>query len=269
MNAHALLMLSSITDADGTARGRVVVSGSHGGLYPGYLASKAGLRAVILNNAGGGLENAGIAGIQALDTVAMAAAAVAHDTARIGDAADMMARGVIAFANDAAQVLGIRPGMSCADAADLLMDRATAPTGTLPKVDEGRRTLTAPHGPDIVLADSASLIGPGDDGAIIITGSHGGLVGGDPARALKAAATLGVFNDAGGGIDDAGMTRLPALDNRDIPAVTVAHTSARIGDAASAWETGVISQANHAASAIDARPGTALKTWINTAFSDD
>ena len=267
--ARTPLLYPSITDCDSHAQGRVVVSGSHGGLYPGYLASKAGLRAVGLNDAGGGLENAGIAGIQALDAVAMAAAAVAHDTARIGDAADMMARGIIAFANDAAQVLGIRPGMACADAADLLIDRATAPAGTLPKVDEGRRALPNAKAPDIVLADSASLIGPGDDGAIIITGSHGGLVGGDPARALKAAAVLGVFNDAGGGIDDAGMTRLPALDGRDIPAVTVAHTSARIGDAASAWETGMISHTNRAASAIGAKPGISLKAWINTAFSND
>jgi len=83
---------------------------------------------------------------------------------------------------------------------------------------------------------------------------------------LKAAASLAVFNDAGGGIEDAGLTRLPALDARAIPAVTVAHTSARIGDAVSAWETGVISHANATAAALRARPGASLRDWIGVAF---
>ncbi|HBT42318.1 MAG TPA: hypothetical protein DEB21_09960, partial [Rhodospirillaceae bacterium] len=97
-----LLLLPSITDADADHRGRVVVSGSHGGLYPGYLAAKAGLRAVVLNDAGGGLGNAGVAGIHALDQTGMAAAAVFHQSARIGDAGDMLARGVISTMNAAA-----------------------------------------------------------------------------------------------------------------------------------------------------------------------
>ncbi|MEP5717652.1 MAG: hypothetical protein ABJN37_04640, partial [Alphaproteobacteria bacterium] len=98
------------------------------------------------------------------------------------------------------------------------------------------------------------------------TGPPGGLGGGDPARALKPAPALAVFNDAGGGIEDAGLTRLPALDARTIPAVTVAHTSARVGDAASAWETGVISHANAAAAALGARSGDRLRDWIGEAF---
>lgn len=260
-----LLLLPSITDADAGHRGRVVVSGSHGGLYPGYLAAKAGLRAVILNDAGGGLESAGTAGIHALDQAGMAAAAVSHLSARIGDARDMMARGVISTANAAAAGLGVTVGMPCAEAARCLAE-APVPTAPLPPVDEARRIMTRNGGPDVVLADSASLIGVEDRGRIVITGSHGGLVGGDPARALKAAAALAVFNDAGGGIEDAGLTRLPALDARAIPAVTVAHSSARIGDAASAWETGVISRANGAATALGAQPGATLRDWINKAF---
>ncbi|MEQ9575068.1 MAG: hypothetical protein RLN77_05755, partial [Rhodospirillales bacterium] len=91
--------------------------------------------------------------------------------------------------------------------------------------------------------------------------SHGGLVGGDPARALKTNAAVAVFNDAGGGIDGAGLTRLPALDARAIPAVTVGHASARIGDAASAWGAGVITHANAAAQALGAKPGDRLQDW--------
>jgi hypothetical protein len=260
-----LLLLASITDVDATHRGRVVVSGSHGGLYPGYLAAKAGLRAVVLNDAGGGLDGAGVAGIHALDQIGMAAAAVSHLSARIGDADDMRARGVISTMNAAAADLGVTARMTCAEAAERLA-RAIVPAAGLPPVDEGRRVIARNGGADVVLADSASLVGAEDVGRIVITGSHGGLVGGDPARALKAAASLAAFNDAGGGIEDAGVTRLPALDARAIPAVTVAHVSARIGDAVSAWETGVISHANAAAAALGARPGVSLRDWVGVAF---
>ncbi|UTW52910.1 hypothetical protein KFF05_06000 [bacterium SCSIO 12827] len=258
-------LLPSITDVDAAHQGRVVVSGSHGGLYPGYLAAKAGLRAVVLNDAGGGLDGAGVAGIHALDQAGMAAAAVSHLSARIGDAGDMMARGVVATVNTAANNLGIAVGMTCAEAAQRLAG-APVSAATLPPVDEARRVITQDGGPDVVLVDSASLVGAEDRGRIVITASHGGLVGGDPARALKTAAALAVFNDAGSGIEDAGLTRLPALDTRGIPAVTVAHTSARIGDAASAWETGVISHANAAAAALGARAGNRLRDWIGEAF---
>ena len=69
-----------------------------------------------------------------------------------------------------------------------------------------------------------------DEGEIVVTGSHGGLIGADPKRALKANARLAVFNDAGVGCDEAGITRLAVLDDRGVAAVTVAHTSAKIGD---------------------------------------
>ncbi|MEQ9682022.1 MAG: hypothetical protein RLO49_04880 [Rhodospirillales bacterium] len=260
-----ILLLPSITDIDAAHRGRVVISGSHGGLYPGYLAAKAGLRAVILNDAGGGLDDAGVAGIHALDQTGMAAAAVSHLSARIGDAGDMRARGVISTVNKAAAGLGVAVGMPCAEAAGRLA-QAIIPTTALPPIDEARRVIARDGSPDVVLADSASLIGAGDAGHFIITGSHGGLVGGDPARALKTNAAVAVFNDAGGGIDGAGLTRLPALDARAIPAVTVGHASARIGDAASAWGAGVITHANAAAQALGAKPGDRLQDWLAKAL---
>ncbi|MBV8777342.1 MAG: hypothetical protein JO258_09120 [Alphaproteobacteria bacterium] len=67
--------------------------------------------------------------------------------------------------------------------------------------------------------------------AIVVTGSHGGLLGGKPETALKYDVAGALYNDAGLGIDEAGVSRLPALDRRGIPAATVAASSARIGDA--------------------------------------
>src|SRR5258706_15796406 len=72
--------------------GTVLVGASHGGIYAANLAARAGLRAVILNDAGIGKDEAGIAGLAYLDRYGMAAATVSHDSAPIGDGADMLAR---------------------------------------------------------------------------------------------------------------------------------------------------------------------------------
>ena len=96
----------------------------------------------------------------------------------------------------------------------------------------------------IVLINSASLIGPEDAGQIIVTASHGALVGGNAAMALRVDAFAAVFSDAGVGMDGAGITRLPALDMRGIAGLAVSAASARIGDAASVYEDGIISHAN-------------------------
>lgn len=254
------LLLNSITDAGPDARGRVALSGSHGGLYPAALASRAGLRAVIFNDAGIGLDEAGVAGVMALESVGMAAAAVDCMSCRIGDAADMAARGVVSVVNAVAASAGAAPGMAAAEAARLLT-AAPAPVATMPPVAEARRTVrVGAH--EVRLLDSASLVVAEDAGRIVVTGSHGGLIGGDPARALKAAARLAVFNDAGFGPDRIGAGRLPALEARGVAALTVSCGSARIGDAASALETGEVSAANAQALAIGASPGRRLKEFI-------
>ena len=264
MTVQPPLLLNSITDADDSAQGRVVICGSHGGLYPAYLASGVGLRAVIFNDAGKGLEDAGVAGVMALADAGSAAAAVSHNSSRIADAEDMLARGRISVVNALARQLGVEIGATARQAAPRLAanDR---PTSKLATVAEARRVLRIDGIlRDIVLADSASLVTPKDKDCIVITGSHGGLIGGDPARALKATAVFAVFNDAGGGCDDAGISRLPALAERGIAAVTVAHSSARIGDAQSALHTGVVSAVNTIAADMKIKCGDPLNTVLTT-----
>ena len=105
----------------------------------------------------------------------------------------------------------------------------------------------------MVLVDSASLVSAEvDRGAIVVTGSHGGLVGGDPAAALRTEAFAAVFHDAGIGIDQAGIGRLPTLDDRGIAAATVAAASARIGEARSTLDDGVLSAVNATAAGTGA-----------------
>ncbi len=263
MIAVAPLLLNSITDAGPKTRDQVVVTGSHGGVYAAYLASKAGVRACIFNDAGIGYENAGVAGMTALDDVGMAAAAVDCRAARIGDAQDMMDRGIISAANRRAAALGAAVGVACREAASALMN-APPPTATMAGVDEARSEIDRPNCGNILVVDSASLIKPEDAGRIVVTGSHGGLIGGNPARAVKADVRLVVFNDAGVGIDEAGVTRLPALDRRGIAGLTVAHTSAPIGDALTTYRIGVISRVNGPAARMGAREGMDLASFLDT-----
>ena len=94
-----ILTADSITRIGAEAKGAVVVNGSHGGVYAAYLAAKLGVAAAIFNDAGVGRDQAGIAGLDYLAAFGIPAAAVGHMTARIGDGADMIARGVVTHAN--------------------------------------------------------------------------------------------------------------------------------------------------------------------------
>src|SRR5438874_7097967 len=136
-SAAPIVVADSITRVDeAAAHGRVVVNASHGGIYAAYLAAKLGTAAAIFNDAGIGRDNAGIAGLDYLQDLGVPAATVGHDTARIGDGADMMARGVITHANALAQALACRPGMACAAAAAALQ-RAEAALREPPEALEG------------------------------------------------------------------------------------------------------------------------------------
>jgi len=257
------VLAHSITKLGADAVGAVVVCGSHGGVYPGYLAALGGVRAVVLNDAGVGKDGAGIGSLTYLQALGIAAACVAHSSCRIGDAQDMLARGTISHANAHAVALGVRAGQACAEASELLAAAAHRKVSA-PATVENRRVLAVPGARRrVVLIDSASLVQPEDAGQVVVTGSHGGLIGGEARLALQVDALVAAFNDAGVGPDACGRTRLPALDTRGIAAVTVAHTSARIGDALSTYQNGVVSAANAAALRLGARVGISAQAFID------
>jgi hypothetical protein len=252
-------LADTVTKVADKARGGVLVCGSHGGLYPGYLAAKAGVKAAIFNDAGAGRDNAGTGSLAYLENLGIAAATAGNMSCRIGDAQDMAARGRISRVNGLAARLGVQPGASCIDAARML-ELASLPSVTrIGPVGEARSLYPAPGNRRIVLIDSASLVLPEDKGQIVVTGSHGGLLGGNDFLALQVDAFAGVFHDAGIGIDEAGITRLPALDRRGIAGVAVDGASARIGDARSVFEDGVISRVNDVARRHGATAGEKLQ----------
>ena len=105
------LLFDSITEAVGRGGGRIVVSGSHGGVSSGRFALQAAPRLAVFNDAGVGKDNAGIAALAMLQAAGIAACTVAHNSARIGQAHSTLDDGVISFVNDSAAAIGLRAGM--------------------------------------------------------------------------------------------------------------------------------------------------------------
>jgi hypothetical protein len=255
-----VVIADSITRVGTEAAGAVVVNGSHGGIYAAFVAAKLRVAAGVFNDAGLGRDRAGIAGLDYLAGLGIPAAAVGHDTARIGDGSDMIERGVVTHANSPAVALGCRPGSACRDAAAVLRQASPGVGEPLPALEAA--FLLIAEVPAVWALDSASLVGAAQVGAIVVTGSHGGLLGGRPDTALKADAIAALFNDAGIGIDEAGVTRLPALDSRGIAAGTVAASSARIGDARSTYEDGILTRVNQRGAALGIGPGMTAREFV-------
>lgn len=116
--------------------------------------------------------------------------------------------------------------------------------------------------PRLRLVDSITELKPGgvDAGCVAVSGSHGGIS--SAQYALAARPLIAVFNDAGVGKDAAGLAALPFLQHRGIAACTVAHDSARIGEARSTLQDGLISHCNALALALGASPGQACRALV-------
>ncbi len=243
--------------------GQVVVAGSHGGVYAGWCAAKGGARAVILNDAGVGKDKAGIGSLSFLDAIGLAAATADSSSCRISDASDMLAAGVVSHVNAVAAALGCAPGQTVRECADRML-RAAMPTGPVPSLQESRFVISQDDGRRVVIGiDSASLFQPEDAGRIVVTASHGALVGGKPDKVVPPGVFAAFFHDAGGAKDGSGYSRLASLDEQGIIGGTVAAASARIGDARSCYSDGVLSHVNDTAHARGGRVGMALHTFID------
>ncbi len=244
------------------ASGEVLLTGSHGGAYVGYLAARAGLRALIASDAGVGKDQAGIGSLSLCDAIGMACAAISHDSARIGDAAHMLKFGVVSHVNRAAADCGCAVGQSCEETLACIT-QAPMPEGEPPVYAEARSVVGHNrHGLSLVCIDSVSLVVPEDAGQIVVSGSHGALVAGQHHLAIRVQAAAAFFNDAGFGFDNVGSSRLPVLHDRGVAAATVAAASARIGDARSTLEDGCLSAVNALAEELGMRVGMCTREAV-------
>jgi hypothetical protein len=265
-DAAAIVTVASCSNLREQHRGHVVVSGSYGGRYNAYNAAKWPARAVIMNDAGIGKDDAGIVGLPFLDRIGMAAATADAQTCHIGDGDHMLAHGVISHVNEAAAALGCTPGQSVRECAEL-MRAAALPTAMPPPISDGARYILRdnPGEPRLVCADSIGMIEPQDAGQIVVTASHGAMSGGRPDNAVAPDVCAVFFSDAGagGGMDGAGIARLGPLDQRNIPAGAVSADSAPIGDSRALYRDGVLSHVNQAAIRLGAHPGMPLKAFVD------
>lgn len=256
MASPDIIVADTVTKLGPDAAGQVAIAASHGGAFAGYEAARAGVRGVILHDSGVGLDDAGIGCLAYLEALGIAAATIDYKTAIIGNGQSLATDGVISFVNDTAAKAGCSPGqkaMACAEA----MRSAPGSAGKVPVYEEARFVLR--DGTPLVRGcDSVSLVRAEDEGAIVITASHGETLTTSPTWS-RAKVTAAVFNDAGS--DQ--VTRLPDLDTHGIPAATVATASARIGDARSSYEDGILSHVNETAAALGAAPGMSTIAFVD------
>jgi hypothetical protein len=259
-----VLVADSVTTFGADVRGRAALAASHAGTYAAYLAAKAAVGAVILCDAGIGRERAGVSGLAYLDRSGVPAAAIGHRSARIGDGDDCARRGVLSCVNVQAGVLGLRAGMTAAEAMEILSTASLTPASAPPPQREARQRLSEAEAPGVQVhaMDSAALITADDRGHVVLTGSHGALLGGRPETAAKHPVFAAVYNDAGFGVDDAGISRLPALEARGIAGATVSAWSARIGDGLSTFRDGYVSAVNERAAACGAKLGISARELV-------
>lgn len=242
-----VLVHDSVVKLPIKADGAVVVGGSHGAIYAAYMSARFGCRAAIHHDAGIGKDEAGIGGLAYAEKLGMAMAVVATASARIGEGQDMYRRGVISRANALATGCGVRAGMGCREAAELLKT-APWPHAKPPTMGETRHLVEG-----FACVDSSSLLVPEDRDGIVATGSHCALNSGHAVEPFQP--RLVFFNDAGPGIDQGGIRGFEILDRAGIAGVAVSALSARIGDGRSTLQDGTISHASAEARRLGAVVG--------------
>ena len=246
-----VLVVDGVVKLPPKANGAVVVGGSNATAYAAYYSARAGVRAAIHHDCGIGRDEAGVSGLPWADQHGMAMAAVATDSARAGDAADMLHRGIISRVNKLAVTCGVETGQTVAQAVELLKS-APWPHADVEAPVEERAFVDG-----ILCIGSISFATPEDAGLVVASGSHGGRSAAPFTRSFKP--RLVFFNDAGFGVDRAGAACLPLLDSDGIAAATVSADSACIGDGESTLTQGIISAVNETAFRLGARVGaTAL-----------
>jgi uncharacterized protein YunC (DUF1805 family) len=113
--------------------------------------------------------------------------------------------------------------------------------------------IALPEAPPPILADSVTRLGPNAVGAVVVTGSHGGVYAAYLAR--QAGCRAAIFNDAAIGRDDAGVGGLPWLDGHEMAAAAIDYRSADIGNADMTLRHGIVSRVNARASSLGLHRG--------------
>lgn len=107
----------------------------------------------------------------------------------------------------------------------------------------------------LYLLDSIAAVDPSMAGAVIVSGSHGGVSAARYVLGMPGRPHAVFFNDAGIGKEGAGIVGLAMLEQVAVIAATYSHESARIGESADGLDNGVISRVNDSAIRAGLRAG--------------
>jgi len=117
---------------------------------------------------------------------------------------------------------------------------------------------------DLLLLDTITAIDDSCAGAVIVSGSHGGVSSSGFVERAAARPRAVLFNDAGVGKDRAGIVALERLEALGVACATYSHDSARIGDAGDGYENGVVTHANAAAQRAGVSVGARVRDAVRS-----
>ena len=257
---ESVILLDSLGDLQPDNTRPILVCASHCG-DNGTFARKlknCRVKAVFLNNAGIGKNQAGISGLSHYEAENILACAVSHNSAEIGVSRDTWECGIISHTNSLAEETGIQPDDSVQEAVAKIINLPSSAQKNKSaeslspereenrsKVDLKKQIQTQIDGVSITVTDSITFLNESNAGDIVVCGSHGGASAGHYAQKHQLKAVF--FNDAGIGKNNAGIKSLESLTDAGILACTVDCMSAEIFNGHDTLENGIITVCNQLA----------------------
>ncbi|AWB33164.1 hypothetical protein [Orrella marina] len=239
-------------DHEPSTQGDVLVAASYAGVLCARMVMSARPKAAIGLDCAIGKDGAGIAGLWYYEALGVPGAAVDTMTAEMGNGTDMYENGVISRVNEAAERLGVVPGLTVKEAVDALMTGSRQPAD----FDPARRLVihTNDLGRSIVCTDSIAFALPEDkERNVLCTAGHTGRSVIEYFRTFRPWAFI--CSDGGIGKNNSGISALEEVDADGIAGASVDALTARMGDGRSTYFDGVISAVNKTAAAKGVRVG--------------
>ena len=272
---RGVILLDSLGDLNPGNTSPVLVCGSHCGGSPDLArhVKSCSVKAVFLNSAGVGKNNAGIRGLSHYQSEGIIACAVDSMSAEIGVALETWESGIISHMSSQAKDIGINIGDSVKDAVDKILNTGNLTSTTqnhkhyeskVPenseKVDLKKQVRTQIDDVSITVTDSITFLSESNSGDIVVCGSHGGVSAGEYAQKYRVKAVF--FNDAGIGKNNAGIKSLETLSDAGIIACTVDCMSAEIFNGLDTLHNGIISVCNQLAKNLNINEKMTVKEAI-------
>lgn len=233
-------------------QGDVLVAASYAGVLCTRMIMSAKPKAVIGLDCAIGKDGAGIAGLWYCEALGIPSAAVDTMTVEMGNGKDMYENGIISRVNDAAERLGVVPGLTVKEAVEALITGARKPES----FDFARRLViqTNESGRSIICTDSIAFALPEDkDRNVLCTAGHTGRSVVEYFRTFRPWAFI--CSDGGIGKNNSGISALEDIDADGIAGASVDALTARMGDGRSTYFDGVISAVNKTAATKGVRVG--------------